>query len=83
MPHEGHFLESDVPVAGHLYNSPLRGVLIMYSCPCIIVRCLLSGKPDILSSIESPFVVEGARNVFIETVKRGEHQENVKSLSHA
>ena len=25
MPHEGHFLESDVPVAGHLYNSPLRG----------------------------------------------------------
>ena len=25
MPHEGHFLESDVPVAGQLYNSPLRG----------------------------------------------------------
>ena len=32
-----------------------------------------AGKPDILSSIESPFVVEGARNVFIETVKRGEY----------
>ena len=40
---------------------------------CIIVRCLPAGKPDILSSIESPFVVEGARNVFIETVKRGEY----------
>jgi hypothetical protein len=24
MPHEGHFLESDVPIAGYLYNSPLR-----------------------------------------------------------
>jgi alpha-mannosidase len=26
-----------------------------------------------LSSIESPFVVDGARNVFLETVKRGEY----------
>lgn len=24
MPHEGHFLDSDVPMAGYLYNSPLR-----------------------------------------------------------
>ena len=30
MPHEGHFLESDVPVAGHLYNSPLRGSLSFF-----------------------------------------------------
>ena len=29
--------------------------------------------PDILSSIQSPFVVEGARNVFLETIKRGEY----------
>ena len=29
MPHEGHFLESDVPVAGQLYNSPLRGKLLL------------------------------------------------------
>lgn len=27
MPHEGHFLESDVPMAAYLYNSPLRGNL--------------------------------------------------------
>jgi len=60
LPHEGHFLDSDVPIAGYLYNSPLR------------VRCLPAGTPDILSSIHSPFVVEGARNVFLETVKRGE-----------
>jgi alpha-mannosidase len=25
-PHDGHFLESDVPVAGYLYNSPIRGM---------------------------------------------------------
>ena len=80
MPHEGHFLESDVPVAGHLYNSPLRGIslllpnlfqLMFVDHP--IVRCLPAGMPDILSSIQSPFVVEGARNVFLETVKRGEY----------
>ncbi|KAF8182889.1 alpha-mannosidase [Pholiota molesta] len=39
MPHEGHFLESDVPIAGYLFNSPLRG----------------------------------ARNVILETIKRGEY----------
>jgi len=61
MPHEGHFLESDVPIAAYLYNSPLR------------VRCLPAGTTDMLSSIQSPFVVEGARNVFLETVKRGEY----------
>ena len=25
MPHEGHFLDSDVPIFSYLYNSPLRG----------------------------------------------------------
>lgn len=29
-PHVGGFLESDVPVAGFLYNSPLRGVFSCY-----------------------------------------------------
>ncbi|KJA22158.1 glycoside hydrolase family 38 protein [Hypholoma sublateritium FD-334 SS-4] len=61
MPHEGHFLESDVPIAGYLYNSPLR------------VRCLPSGAPDVVPSLKQPFSVEGARNVFLETVKRGEY----------
>ncbi|KAF9558502.1 glycoside hydrolase family 38 protein [Agrocybe pediades] len=63
MPHEGHFLESDVPMAGYLYNSPLR------------VRCLPPGAPDVTSSMRSPFVVEGAKNVFLETVKRGEYDD--------
>ena len=25
LPHEGHFPESDVPMAAYLFNSPLRG----------------------------------------------------------
>lgn len=27
LPHEGSFLESDVPHAAYLYNSPLRGIV--------------------------------------------------------
>ncbi|KAF8900480.1 glycoside hydrolase family 38 protein [Gymnopilus junonius] len=61
MPHEGHFLESDVPIAGYLYNSPLR------------VRCLLSGAPDFTPIVRAPFAIEGAKNVFLETIKRGEN----------
>ncbi|KAF6748244.1 alpha-mannosidase [Ephemerocybe angulata] len=60
LPHQGHFLESDVPVAGYLFNSPIR------------VRCLPPGTGDILSAHRPPFTLEGARNVFLETVKRGE-----------
>jgi alpha-mannosidase len=61
MPHEGHFLESSVPEAAYLFNSPLY---VRY----------LKEEDDIslLSSLRSPFVVQGARNVFLETVKRGE-----------
>ena len=39
----------------------------------LLVRCLPPGAPDLLSSIHSPFVVENAYNVFLETVKRGEY----------
>ncbi|KAF8147680.1 glycoside hydrolase family 38 protein [Crassisporium funariophilum] len=69
LPHEGHFLESDVPVAGYLYNSPLR------------VRCLPAGTHDQLMTLKSPFVVEGARNVFLETVKRGEDDSFDESVN--
>ncbi|KAF9459521.1 glycoside hydrolase family 38 protein [Collybia nuda] len=63
MPHEGHFLESDVPIAGYLYNSPLR------------VRSVPEGADTMLKNLKSPFTVEGARNVFLETVKRGEDDD--------
>ncbi|KAI0632608.1 glycosyl hydrolases family 38 N-terminal domain-containing protein [Trametes polyzona] len=59
MPHEGHFLESDVPVAAILFNSPLH------------VRLLESTADAPLLEIKPGFSIEGAPNVFLETVKRG------------
>jgi len=38
-----------------------------------IVRCIPPGALDLVSTLNSPFVVEGARNVFLETVKHGEY----------
>ncbi|RDB17533.1 Alpha-mannosidase [Hypsizygus marmoreus] len=60
MPHEGHFLESDVPMAAYLFNSPIR------------VRCVPSNGDAAMASLDSPFTIEGGRNVILETVKRGE-----------
>ncbi|KAH9942858.1 glycosyl hydrolases family 38 N-terminal domain-containing protein [Amylocystis lapponica] len=56
MPHVGHFLQSDVPIAAYLFNSPLH-VRFVPEAP--------------LHTPKAPFLVEGASNVFIETVKRG------------
>lgn len=39
----------------------------------ILVRCLPPGTEDILSVHRPPFSLEGSRNVFLETVKRGEY----------
>ncbi|KAG5721677.1 Alpha-mannosidase, partial [Termitomyces sp. T112] len=61
MPHEGHFLESDVPMAAYLYNSPLR------------MRYVSQDGDATMTHFYSPFTVEGARNVFLETLKRGEN----------
>ncbi|KAJ3513202.1 hypothetical protein NMY22_g15114 [Coprinellus aureogranulatus] len=58
-PHVGGFLESDVPVAGFLYNSPVR------------VRALPPSPANAVTH-HAPFAIEGSRNVFLETVKRGE-----------
>jgi len=63
LPHQGSFLESDVPQAAYLYNSPLR------------VRVIPDGGNALLSSLESPFTITGARNVILETVKRGEYDD--------
>ena len=32
MPHQGHFLESDVPIAATLFNSPIHGETARVSC---------------------------------------------------
>ncbi|KAJ7781792.1 glycoside hydrolase family 38 protein [Mycena maculata] len=61
MPHKGHFLESDVPTAAYLFNSPLY------------IRSLKEGaSARVLETTNSPFSIHGAPNVFLETVKRGE-----------
>nr|GAT45299.1 glycoside hydrolase family 38 protein [Mycena chlorophos] len=61
MPHKGHFLESDVPTAAYLFNSPLY------------IRSLGAGaSARSLATTHSPFDLVGAPNVFLETVKRGD-----------
>ncbi|KAK0458541.1 glycoside hydrolase family 38 protein [Desarmillaria tabescens] len=57
MPHVGSFLESDVPMAAYLFNSPLY---------------LRHGDIANELASSAPFAVHGAPNVFLETVKRGE-----------
>lgn len=64
LPHVGHFLESDVPIAAYIYNSPLH------------VR---SVADDVKFHPEPkhrpPFVVSGAHNVILETIKRGDDDD--------
>ncbi|KAI6046633.1 glycoside hydrolase family 38 protein [Pisolithus marmoratus] len=64
MPHVGSFLESDVPRAAHLFNSPLH------------VRRIPLGVATAEPLIRRfPFSLHGASNVFLETVKRGEDDD--------
>ncbi|KAF7980211.1 hypothetical protein HWV62_39313 [Athelia sp. TMB] len=73
MPHEGHFLESDVPIAAYIFNSPLHVIYQRNADPFSAVR-YSSGvvAKSMVSTIKKPFTVEGARNVILETVKRGD-----------
>ncbi|KAI1787087.1 glycoside hydrolase family 38 protein [Ganoderma leucocontextum] len=59
MPHQGSFLESDVPIAAILFNSPLH------------VRLLEDTKEAPLLKTKPAFLIDGTPNVFLETVKRG------------
>ncbi|KAG2744228.1 glycoside hydrolase family 38 protein, partial [Suillus brevipes Sb2] len=59
MPHVGSFLESDVPMAALIYNSPLHVRTVPGQNASHIVPPL-------------PFWLEGAPNIFLETIKRGE-----------
>jgi alpha-mannosidase len=81
MPHVGHFLESDVPQAAYLFNSPVHGrSLPPTRVTCVIdpstVRCVQDDRVEsVLSTMRPPFGVSGARNVFLETVKRGDDDD--------
>lgn len=59
MPHVGSFLESDVPMAAFIYNSPLH------------VRTVPGHNAGYIAP-SLPFWLEGAPNIFLETIKRGE-----------
>jgi alpha-mannosidase len=59
MPHVGSFLESDVPMAAFIYNSPLHVRTVPGQHASHVVPSL-------------PFWLEGAPNIILETIKRGE-----------
>ncbi|KAI0061336.1 glycoside hydrolase family 38 protein [Artomyces pyxidatus] len=60
MPHDGHFLQSDVPIAGYLFNSPVH------------VRFMADGGLPALTAPTSFVHLSGGKNVILETVKRGD-----------
>ena len=84
LPHVGHFLESDVPIAAYLYNSPLHGrsrsprpffELEGLTCPQTV-----RSAPDDVKFQDGPahrpaFLVVGAHNVILETIKRGDDDD--------
>ncbi|KAJ6452606.1 hypothetical protein C8R45DRAFT_1223416 [Mycena sanguinolenta] len=61
MPHKGHFLESNVPVAAYLFNSPLH-----------ICALTPNGSATALSSSPSLFSFPGPPNVIPDAMKRGD-----------
>ncbi|KAH8093101.1 glycoside hydrolase family 38 protein [Cristinia sonorae] len=70
MPHQGHFLESDVPIAAYLYNSPLH---VRYVPSEFLASPFMTAR--------APFTISGASNVILETVKRGEDDEANKTTT--
>ncbi|KAF5362894.1 hypothetical protein D9758_007045 [Tetrapyrgos nigripes] len=78
MPHEGHFLQSDVPMAAYIFNSPLYGELLFVAIIALniadmsLVRYVPREQDALVAKHESPLTVHGAPNVILETIKRGE-----------
>ncbi|TCD63848.1 Glycoside hydrolase, 38 vacuolar alpha mannosidase [Steccherinum ochraceum] len=70
MPHQGHFLESDVPAAAFLYNSPLH---VRFASDESLAAPFMSASP--------PFTISGDHNVILETIKRGEDDDFKKNTN--
>ncbi|GJJ13977.1 hypothetical protein Clacol_008234 [Clathrus columnatus] len=62
-PHKGSFLESDVPMAAYVFNSPLR------------VRFVADDQKKPMSLPQTPFSLTGASNVVLDTIKRGDDDD--------
>ncbi|KAH9958156.1 glycoside hydrolase family 38 protein [Russula dissimulans] len=61
LPHRHHFLQSHVPIAAYLFNSPLY------------LRCKPHGSEVSATVRRPPFVIFGRDpSVFLETIKRGD-----------
>ncbi|ORX36383.1 putative alpha-mannosidase [Kockovaella imperatae] len=69
-PHVGTFAESDVTQAANAFNAPLS--LRSMTSDSASIHTLVSG---------TPITIQGARNVFLETIKRGEQDRDGKSDS--
>lgn len=68
LPHAGHFIQSDIPVVAQFFNSPVH---VLFAPDA--VQSLAN-----LSTQKSPFTIEGAPNVLLETVKRAEDDPKKK-----
>ena len=83
MPHIGHFLQSDVPQAAYIFNSPLHSTFNCCLTPLDSIANsgssvrVSSGPNDSVLSAPSkpPFSLYGAHNVVLETVKRGDDDD--------
>ncbi|KAL8280086.1 hypothetical protein RQP46_007416 [Phenoliferia psychrophenolica] len=71
LPHRGSFAESDVPVAGWLFNAPQH------------IRRLPRAHVDHAISVDHPFKLHGSRNIILDTIKRGEDDHFAKDSKHA
>ncbi|SCV71207.1 BQ2448_2795 [Microbotryum intermedium] len=63
LAHRGSFVESDVPIAGWLFNQPPQ----VRRMPRVAFQAALARD-----AVPQPFKLEGTRNIMLDTIKRGE-----------
>lgn len=68
-PHKGTFAESDVPLVAAMFNAPMRSE---YEYGLADTVRSMPHDVEPLEITRQPINVEGARNVFIAAIKRGE-----------
>ncbi|TKA51106.1 hypothetical protein B0A53_05892 [Rhodotorula sp. CCFEE 5036] len=71
LPHRGSFAESDVPAVARMFNYPLH--LRRLPSLALTESELIKSRDD--RHGQGPFSVVGARNVVLDTVKRGEEDD--------
>ena len=72
LPHRGSFAESDVPAVARMFNYPLH--LRRRPSIALTESELMKSRGDDRHG-QGPFSVVGARNVVLDTVKRGEEDD--------